>query len=652
MSAIEEIKARLDILEVVGETVQLRRAGKNYSGFCPFHPNSRTPAFVVFPDSGTWRCFGQCNEGGDIFKFVMKKEGWDFSQALHALAERAGVTLVTVTPEKEAEDQQYERLRGLLEESVTFFHYHLMNTPAGQHALAYLRKRGLLSGTIETFGLGYAPDSWDALLNYFRSKGYTQADLLQAGLVTERQGSEGVYDRFRHRIMFPIRDAMGRMVGFGGRILNPEDQPKFINSPQTALFDKGRLLYALDQARKAIRAQDQVVIVEGYLDVIALHQAGFTNAVSPMGTALTEDQLRMLKRLTRRIVLALDPDAAGQKATLRGLEMARQAMDHTTELVFDARGLLRHEARLEADLRVTTLPGGQDPDEIVLQNRDAWAKIVESARPVVIHVMETLASGQNMDDPKVKSEIAARVLPLIEDVPNAVEREDYRQRLARLLRVDERSLVGAQSAARSPRRGSYQRSAEGREARTKASPPPALNTSREEKLEDHCLRMLLRQPDALYLLDRNLQKAGLMRLTAEDFERSDHHMLASLIIQSLEQDDLDANQYILEKLPETLQDLVRELLAPFAKTVLTDGEPTPEKLIEDLVRTVMRLRHSRTRKHLDQLIFMQRDIQQEGNLRTVLTDAEEFQGIHAFAYQCALALRAIDKALGQPVQLD
>src|SRR5512133_1264907 len=427
MSVIDEIKARIDIIDLVSESVQLRRTGKNYTGFCPFHPNSRTPAFVIFPDSGTWRCFGQCNEGGDIFKYIMKKEGLDFSQALHTLAEKAGVTLTPVTPEKQAEEDEHEHLRTLLEEAVVFFRHHLLQTPAGEQAFAYLQKRGLTPATVETFGLGYAPESWDALTRYFSGKGYTTEDLLQVGLVTERQNGEGVYDKFRHRVMFPIRDGMGRMVGFGGRILNPEDQPKFMNSPQTVLFDKGRLLFALDQARKAIRAQDQVVMVEGYLDVIALHQAGFNNVVSPMGTALTEDQLRMLKRLTRRIVLALDPDAAGQKATLRGLELARQAMDHSSELAFDARGLLRNEARLEADLRVTTLPEGLDPDEIVLRDPQEWARIVESARPIVVHVMETLATGRDLEDPKIKSEIAAQVLPLIEDVPNALERDTYRQ---------------------------------------------------------------------------------------------------------------------------------------------------------------------------------------------------------------------------------
>ncbi len=241
--------------------------------------------------------------------------------------------------------------------------------------------------------------------------------------------------------MFPIRDARGRMAGFGARIRDPKDVPKFLNSPQTPVFDKGRLLYGLDLAKKAIRQDDQAVIVEGYLDVIGLHQAGFGNAVSPMGTALTEDQLYLLKRYSKRIVLALDPDAAGDQATLRGLQVARQAMDHEQDYVFDARGLLRNERRLNADIRVTTLPEGMDPDEVVARDPQEWVQIVGKAKPVVIHVMESLAARRNLEDPKVKSEIAAQVMPLIADVQDRVEREAYRQRLARLLRVNEHALA-------------------------------------------------------------------------------------------------------------------------------------------------------------------------------------------------------------------
>src|SRR5690606_22069663 len=344
-----------------------------------------------------------CNEGGDIFKFVMKKEGWDFPEALRYLAERAGVQLKPVTPQEQAAAEENDHLRQLLEDAVIYYRHALLSTPAGQQALTYLREqRGLSDETIEAFGLGYAPAGWDAGIGYFKSRGYTEEDLLAAGLVSQRD-SGGVYDRFRHRIMFPIRDERGRMAGFGARMLDPEDMPKFLNSPQTVLFDKSHLLYGLDRARKSIRDHDQAVIVEGYLDVIALHQAGFTNVISPMGTALTEHQLNILKRFTRRIVLALDADAAGDKATLRGLEIARQTLDREADPVFDARGLLGYESRLQADVRGTTHPEGMDPDEVVNRNPQEWEQIVASANPIVIHVMETLAANQDLDDPKVKS---------------------------------------------------------------------------------------------------------------------------------------------------------------------------------------------------------------------------------------------------------
>ncbi|RPI23216.1 MAG: DNA primase [Chloroflexota bacterium] len=514
MSSIDEIKARIDIVDLVSETVQLRRTGKNHIGFCPFHSNTRTPSFVVFAESGTWRCFGQCNEGGDIFSYVMKKEGWDFSEALKYLAERAGVQLKPVTPQDQVAAEEHDRLRELLEEAVTFYRHHLTATSAGKTALDYLHKRGLKDETMEAFGLGYAPHSFDAARNHFKSKGFSDKDLLDAGLLTERAAEEGesrapsIYDRFRNRIMFPIRDERGRMAGFGARILDPNDIPKFLNSPQTPVFDKGRLFYGLDRARKSIRTQDQVVIVEGYLDVIALHQAGFTNVVSPMGTALTEHQLYLVKRYTRRIVLALDPDAAGAKATLRGLQVARQAMDHEQEVVaFDARGLLGHEARLQADIRVTTLPEGMDPDDVVNRDPAEWERILENARPVVVHVMETLAANRDMDDPKVKNEIAAQVLPLIEDIPSSIERDTYRQRLARLLRVDERALQGEVRATPPRRRRGPARPAG---AETQAA-PKAVGFAVEASLalESHCLGVLLRRPELSYRIDRALQEHGM-----------------------------------------------------------------------------------------------------------------------------------------------
>jgi DNA primase len=636
MSVVDDVKARIDIVDLVSETVKLRRSGKSYSGFCPFHPNSRTPAFVVFPESGTWRCFGQCNEGGDIFRYVMKKEGWDFPQALQFLAQRAGVELEPLTPAKKAEDDANDRLRSLLEEAVTFYQHHLLQTPAGAEALDFLYRRGLQYATIETFGLGFAPAGWEAALQHFLAKGYTQDELLKCGLVTERQGGSGVYDRFRNRVMFPIRDMSGRMTGFGARILDPDDIPKFLNSPQTDLFDKGRLLYGLDLARKPIRTNDQVVIVEGYLDVIVLHQAGFTNTVSPMGTALTEDQLRMLKRSTRRIVLALDADAAGEKATLRGLELARQAMDRAEEITFDARGLLRHEARLQADLRVTTIPDGMDPDEVVLRDPEEWRKILDTAQPIVVHVMETLAANRNLEDPKTKGEIAAQVLPLIEDVPDSFEREAYRQRLARLLRVDERSLVGARPAPARARR---------RPARTaQPSAPTAAPTlagpgKRARDLEAHALRLLWRQPDALYMLDRALQQAGLNPFNPSDLDQFEHQLLARLVQQALAQDSQEWHQYITENMPDTFQEFVDQLKAP-----MQFGEPTSEQLIEDLIRTVIVLRLVRVNASIDQMRSMQEDLRDQGEQNLTL--------YNQVMVQYTQTLARLNRAIAKPLALD
>ena len=605
MSVTDEIKARIDIVDLVSETVKLRRAGKSYTGFCPFHTNTRTPAFVVFPDSGTWRCFGQCNEGGDVFRFVMKKEGWDFPETLRFLAQKAGVELQPQTPEREVEDKENERLRNLMEEAVLFYRHQLLQTPAGKQAQQYLNQRGILPETMEKFELGYAPDAWDAAATYFAGKGYTPQEMLEAGMLTEREDSGRKYDRFRHRIMFPIRDGTARMSGFGARILRPDDVPKFLNSPQTPLFDKGRLLYGLHLARKPIRAQDQVVIVEGYLDVIALHQAGFANSVSPMGTALTEDQLRLVKRFSRRVVLALDADAAGEKATLRGLEVARQALDHSDELAFDARGLLRHEARLEADVRVTTLPEGLDPDDVVLHDPEAWKKIIEDAKPIVVHVMESLAAGHNLDDAKVKSEIAAQVLPLIADVPNSVERDAYRQRLARMLKVDERALQGGSAPLQRPRRRVNP-------DQGTSAPPAAPETARESlgrRMEGHFLRLLLRQPENIYSLDRALQGAGLSRFSPQDFESTDYQLLARFVLEALEQDHLEPQTHLLQHVPEALSDLQHDLLEPLPR-----GEPNIAARLEDLLRTLMNLRLLRVNEGIRQMRFMQEDLQQQGEV--------------------------------------
>jgi DNA primase len=632
MSVIDDVKARIDIVDLISESVQLRRSGKNYTGFCPFHQNTRTPSFVVFPETGTWRCFGQCNEGGDAFQFLIKKEGWDFSETLRYLAEKTGVELRPYTPQEAEQAEQNDHLRQLLEDAVTFYRHQLLNSSAGGEALAYLKNRGLDESVIESFGLGYAPKSWDATCNYFLQKGISQQDLVAVGLVSERE-SGGLYDRFRHRLMFPIRDERGRMAGFGARILNPEDLPKFLNSPQTELFDKGKLLYGLDMARRPIRSQEQAVIVEGYLDVITLHQYGFTNAVSPMGTALTEHQLHLLKRFTRRIVLALDPDAAGEKATLRGLQIARQTLDRETEVLFDPRGLIRHEARLQADIRVTTLPEGMDPDDIVKQDPAAWENILQSARPIVEHVMETLAAGRELDDPKVKNEIAAQVLPLIEDVPSSIERETYRQRLAHLLRVDERSLVQPVSKSSRPTRARPPRR-DGSTLPPDMQPVGVISRNLTETLEEHCLGVLLRRPDLIFQVDRNLLSTRLNRLSVQDFQRGDHQAIFRLLVDSLGQDEVEPLSYVLNGLSQTLMESAESLLEMTHELNLND-----ERVIEDLMRGIIDLRRRELNQQIEQLRFLMEAEQEDGDLRASVY-AETMQ-------QYVQGRKLLDQALGQ-----
>jgi DNA primase len=629
MSTIDEIKSRIDLVDLVSEAgVKLRKAGRNYTGFCPFHDNKHTPAFVVWPETGTWRCFGQCNEGGDIFKFVMKREGIDFKEALQKLADRAGVQVESYQRETPAQKEAYDHLRKLLEDALTFYRSHLFNNPA---LLTYLHeKRGLSDASIETFGLGYAPDAWDAALKHFTAKGYSQQDMIDAGLLTVREDDTRhsshvtrppspaprhtshdtrTYDRFRNRIMIPIRDENGRMSGFGARVVNPDDIPKFLNSPETPVFTKGHLLYGLDRARKPIRAADQAVIVEGYLDVIALHQAGYENVVSPMGTALTEEQLRLLKKFSRRIVLALDPDAAGQKAVLRGLEAARQAMDRAGELGFDARGLLKNEARLQADLRVASMPEGLDPDELVARDPAEWKRLIEDAKPIVTHVMEALAAGRDLKDAKVKNNIAVQVLPLIADLPNAAERDTFRQQLERMLGLREGTLLGTQVAGPRTRRP---RAGTGDVQKEQAAEAPVLVSGRPtRKIESYCLGVLFRRPDLLYRLDRQLEQAGLSPLAPEDFEYTDHQMLFRLIRQSVEQDETDHHQFVTVHVPDALGGLASELIAQTEKL-----ERVEDRLLDDLKGRLVDLRRSMASVKLNELSFQQEEDQNQGGSNT------------------------------------
>lgn len=624
MTAIEEIKERVDIVELVGESVRLRRSGKNYTGFCPFHHNVHTPSFAVFADTGTWRCFGACNEGGDIFRFVMRKDGVDFTEALRKLAERAGVELHPRSQEETRAEEEHARLRALLELAATFFRNHLLQSPEGARVAEYLHKRGFSDSTLETFQVGLAPAGWDIGTAFYRTKDYADTDLISAGISVPNDAG-GLRDRFRNRITLPIRDASGRLCGFGARIVDPNDQPKFLNSPQSPLFDKGRLLFGLDRAARSIRASGEAVLVEGYMDVMAAHQAGFANVVSPMGTALTENQLRLLKRSTNRIIFALDPDSAGEAATLRGLEIAQGSMqrvgapDHTQILhgdksvelgtdisenkdtaSFDSRGLIRFESRLRADLRVATMPSGKDPDEVLFENPEEWRKLIAEAKPVVLHVLQALIQGQNLDDPKVKAMIASRMIPILQDVDNKVERDTYAQHISRVLHVDDRMFLLGSFNHTIPKNAVRRGTRSKPESR---SPIPA--GTKLAPRESYNIGLLLRQPEILFRIDRSFGEIGLERISSEDFQEPAHAVLLELIRDSALQGEIEPEEYLAERLTPDLADSLQAAKESFQK-YHGDEAPAPDEGLE----AMLRLRQHTLERQLADLRFYLMEIEQ------------------------------------------
>ncbi|MBN8580752.1 MAG: DNA primase [Anaerolineae bacterium] len=644
MSTIDEIKSKIDIVDLVSEAgVKLRKAGRNQTGFCPFHDNKHTPSFVIWPESGTWRCFGACNEGGDIFKFVMKREGIDFKEALQKLALRAGVEVQQIQRETPQQREAYDHLRSLLEDAVVYYRSHLFNN---NEILNYLRqKRGLTDSTIETFGLGYAPHGYDNLIKHFSGK-YLPQDLVDAGMLSERD-SGGHYDRFRNRIMIPIRDENGKMAGFGARIVDPNDIPKFLNSPETPIFTKGHLLYGLDRARKPIRAADQAVIVEGYLDVIALHQAGYENIVSPMGTALTEDQLRLLKRSTRRIVLALDPDVAGQKAVLRGLEAARSAMDKEGELGFDAHGLLRNEARLQADLRVATMPDDLDPDEIVARNKEEWATLIEQAKPIITHVMESLIIDQDINDPKIKTQIINQVLPLINDLQNSIERDFYSQKLARTLGVSENFFTDKGYTGQVVKKDRLAK----RQIFDKKQDLLLALSSPRRILEKEILAFLLEEPELNHKVDRFMEEIGLKELLLQDFSFTEHQLIYKVIYDAIRQDAQDYTKYIRENIPQHLNDIYTELMNhptihPESKKTLSDYKAekwfkvrSSDVMLENLLQDVIKLRKLILRENNEEINSLKNQMEVLDTEKTII------KGYDELVQQNTRLILSLDKAV-------
>lgn len=461
-SIIDTIKSKVDIVEEIGQVVVLQKAGKSLRGSCPFH-NERTPSFYVFTETQTWRCFG-CNEGGDIFSFVQKQQGVEFKEALTYLAEKAGVSVEERpgrNPEEEREASAIkERLRKLNGDAQLWFHQMLLRSKEAAAARDYIQSRGISSESVFSFGLGYGPDQWDALSHYLLSLGYTERELVMGGLARERESSEnqeskeswegGVYDYFRNRIIFPIRDIRSRLIGFGGRALG-DGKPKYLNSPQTALFEKNNVLYGIDMARDTIKAAKQVVIVEGYVDAIIAHQYGTRQTVACIGSTITEKHIQQVKKLTKQVTLALDPDAAGSAATEHGIQEALKTFDRVVIPVplsngrfgsykQQPRGIIRLEEQVDAEINVLQLPAGEDPDEVIRRDFPAWLYAVTHPLPLIDYHFVVKTADLDLKEPMGKTQAAKRLLPVIGMISDRIKRDAYIRKLATMISIDERSL--------------------------------------------------------------------------------------------------------------------------------------------------------------------------------------------------------------------
>ena len=408
--AIEDLKSRIDIVDVIGRQVQLKRAGANYKGLCPFH-NEKTPSFIVSPQKQIFTCFGGCGASGDVVSFVMRYYNLEFNEAVEKLAKEYGIDIVKSQRRNDDREKYYEINR----EAARFFYRNMTEGP--NRGYSYMRRRGIEDRTIKKFGLGYAPDSWDSLYGYFKEKGTDEKLLLELGLLSQKDGR--YFDKFRDRVIFPIINTAGKVIGFGGRALDDKAMPKYLNSPENRVFQKKNNLYALNSTKQDIGKAGTAIIVEGYMDAISLYQNGVRNVAASLGTALTDNQAKLINRYTKNVVLSYDADAAGQKAALRGIEV------------------LRNEG---CKVKVLHVTDGKDPDEYIKKNgRDAFDKLVEKAIPYTDYKIEAAKRDIDLGTEEGKIDFIRRITPILSDL-TPVEADIYIKKAARDTGISEKAI--------------------------------------------------------------------------------------------------------------------------------------------------------------------------------------------------------------------
>ncbi|HAV15195.1 MAG TPA: DNA primase [Candidatus Pacebacteria bacterium] len=544
-SQIEEIKSAVDIVQVIGERVNLTKAGKNFKGLCPFH-SEKTPSFFATLEIQRYKCFG-CGKSGDVLTFVQEYDSLTFVEALEMLAKRAGIML-----ERQAfspEDAHRKRLYEVLHLAREYFHYVLTEHKLGEPARKYLKTRGITSETIKTFGLGYAPNSWDGLYNYLvKKKKYDVRELEDVGLVIRKTGTRGtssgigagdVYDRFRGRIMFPLTDAQGKVVGFSGRVLDPEiKEAKYINSPETQLYHKSELLFGYSVLKNFIRKEEEVLVVEGELDALSSYQAGAQNVVAIKGSALTEKQVRLLSRSVKRVILALDADSAGVEATKRAIETARP---------------------FELSLRVLPLVGGKDPDVIAREQPKIWRDMVKKTASVYAFLIDSsfTAHGDEGKTGEGKRLITNEVIPVLASIQNSVEQAHFLEYAAEHLDVKQEALEKELEKYLQKRKfspGFTPRNTPPQENQDIRKNPTVLFTSRTS-LERYLCSLLLRlepadvQKYVVQLLDIGVQEPVIAKLIKH-------------LARFIETQPLDLTKFA-QSLPEELRQPLSDLYLEF-----------------------------------------------------------------------------------------
>lgn len=496
-SEIEQIKSRLNIVDVVGEYIKLEKAGINYRALCPFH-NEKTPSFFVSPSRQMWHCFGGCNEGGDIFKFVMKIEGIEFIDALKLLAKKAGVQLKTSSKKYEEIKTQREKLLDICKKATIFFSTQLNKSKTGLEAKDYLMKRGLKEETIKEWKIGYAPLTWDSLCNYLIGLGYERKDIIDAGLASEK-----FFDRFRSRIIFPICDFNGQPVGFTGRVFNSDDEAKYLNTPNTLLYDKSQALYGLDKAKVEIRKNDSCVLVEGNVDCIMSHQSGVKNCLAVSGTALTPAHLGIIKRFSNNLILSFDMDLAGNNATKKGIDMA---------------------LKNGFNVKVISMNSEKDPADIILSSgEDEWKKIIKEAKPINQFYFDLSFKDRDVRSVEDKKKIVSELLPIFKKIDNTIEQTYWIQKLAEKLSIREDDIRQEMKKVNLPKQ-----EVEVQKEKT--------GKSRKELLEEAILSMVLIEPSMVETLTEEQKRL----FTFLEKENNDSYIIMKS--ELLKEEDIDINE--------------------------------------------------------------------------------------------------------------